>query len=149
MAPNQQRPGGSAAALLKLLNRAQRRARRLLDQPEELIRLVQQAERRAPSLESGPLAGVLDELKAALRLLRAFARGDYRNVSWKSLAVMVGAVLYVVSPIDFIPDFLPLGGVLDDATILGFALRRVHQEIEAFLEWERATGRGPEPGDAP
>ena len=148
MAPNQNRPGGSAAGLLKLLTRAQRRARRLLEQPEELIRLVQQAERKAPSLESGPLAGLLDELRAALRLLRAFARGDYRNVSWKSLAVIVGAVLYVVSPLDVIPDFLPLG-VADDATVLGFALRRVHQEIEVFLAWERETGRGPELEAAP
>ncbi len=125
--------------------KAQQRARRLLNQPQDLIRLAQKAEDKARSLESGPLSGLLGELKALLRLIRAYATGDYRKVSLRSMVVVVGAVLYVVSPIDFVPDFIPVSGLLDDASVLGFALRRVHGEVEEFLEWERETGRAPEP----
>ncbi len=126
--------------------KAQQRARRLLNQPEDLIRLAQQAEDKARNLESGPLAGLLVELKALLRLIRAYAKGEYRKVSWQSMVVVVGAVLYVVSPIDVIPDFILGSGLLDDAGVLAFVLRKVHGEIEEFLEWEREMGRGPETG---
>jgi uncharacterized membrane protein YkvA (DUF1232 family) len=123
----------------------QRRARRLLQDPDALSRLARKAEDKAAGLTSGPLAGVLDELKALARLMRAYARGDYRKVSWESMVVVVGAVLYVVSPIDLIPDMLGGAGLLDDASVLAFAYRKVHKEVEAFLEWERASGAGPEP----
>ena len=62
-----------------------------------------------------------------------------------SIVVAVGAVLYVVSPIDVIPDFLLGVGFVNDASVLAFAVRKIHKEIEEFLEWERASGRGPDP----
>jgi uncharacterized membrane protein YkvA (DUF1232 family) len=130
----------------------QQRAKRILKDPEALARLAQKAEDKAAGSGAGPLAGVADELKALLRLIRAYARGDYRKVSWQSMAMVVGAVLYVVSPIDVIPDFLFGGGLVDDASVLVFAYRKVHKEIEEFLEWERANAPGPpelEPPAAP
>ncbi|HLF41390.1 MAG TPA: YkvA family protein [Acidimicrobiia bacterium] len=105
----------------------------MLKNPEDLLRLVQKAQRK--SFKSGPLAELVAELKAVLRLIRAYAKGDYRDVSNESMAIIVGAVLYVVSPVDLIPDFLPMG-LLDDATVLAFALRMVKEEIETFLERE-------------
>lgn len=129
----------------KFFAQALRRARQVLKNPDELMKLAKQAETKAAGLKSGgALAGVTDELKALVRLIRAYARGDYRKVSWQSMAVAVAAVLYVVSPIDVIPDFLLGGGFVDDASVLAFAYRKIHKEVEEFLEWERATGAPPE-----
>lgn len=135
---------GGSAHRSKFFIQALRRARRILKDPDALIQLAKQAEGKAAGLTSGPLTGLRDELKALLRLIRAYAKGDYRKVSWESMVVAVGAVLYVVSPIDVIPDFILGGGVLDDASVLAFAYGRVHKEVEEFLEWERASGTGPE-----
>ena len=121
--------------------RAQQRARRLLQHPDELLDLAKQAEGKARHLESGALA----ELKALLRLIRAYARGDYRNVPWQSMVIVVGAVVYLVSPLDFLPDFIPVSGFLDDATVLGLALRKVQKEIDAFRAWEEEAGAASEP----
>ncbi|MGH8991777.1 MAG: YkvA family protein [Acidimicrobiia bacterium] len=136
---------GNAPLPAKLLALVQQRAKGLLKDPQALIQLAKKAEGKAAGQASGPLAGVADELKALLRLLRAYAKGDYRKVSWESMAVVVGAMLYVVSPIDLIPDFLLGSGFLDDASVLAFAYRKVHQEVEEFLEWERANTAGPPP----
>lgn len=103
------------------------------------MRLAQKAERKALRLGSRPVT----QLKASARLIRAYAKGDYKKVSWESMVVIVGAVLYVASPIDLIPDAIPVAGLLDDATVLSFALRMVHEEVEEFLAWEKATGRMP------
>jgi uncharacterized membrane protein YkvA (DUF1232 family) len=132
--------GGNPAYRSKFFAQAQRRARRILNDPEQLFQLAKKAEGKAGALSSGPMSGVLDDLKALLRLIRAYAKGDYRKVSWESMVVVVGAVLYVVSPIDVIPDFLLGSGFLDDVGVLTFAYRRVHKEVEEFLEWEQTSG---------
>lgn len=124
--------------------KALRRARRILEDPQALVQLAKDAEGKAAGLTSGPLSGVLDELKVLLRLIRAYGKGEYRKVSWKTMVLVVGAVLYLVSPVDVIPDFILGSGLVDDATVLAFVYRKVHKEVAEFLEWERASGTGPE-----
>ena len=45
---------------------------------------------------------------------------DARVSLWPK-ALLVLSLLYVVSPVDFIPDLLPLIGEVDDLMIVGFA----------------------------
>lgn len=52
----------------------------------------------------------------------------YRTSKGK-IAAMIIAVVYIVSPIDFIPDFLLPFGVIDDATAFGWLLFAVGQEL--------------------
>jgi uncharacterized membrane protein YkvA (DUF1232 family) len=48
------------------------------------------------------------------------------RVHWWCKAIPVAAAAYVLSPIDLLPDLVPLLGQLDDVGVLGLAL-------EAFL----------------
>jgi uncharacterized membrane protein YkvA (DUF1232 family) len=67
-----------------------------------------------------------------LTLLWTVLRGDARQL-WFALRhpaaprwLKVGAaliVLYVISPIDLIPDVIPLFGVMDDIVVVPFAIR--------------------------
>jgi uncharacterized membrane protein YkvA (DUF1232 family) len=67
-----------------------------------------------------------------LSLLWSLARGDLRHVwavlkrsdcpAWFKLGI-AGVALYVISPIDFIPDFLPLIGLADDGVLVPLAIR--------------------------
>ena len=120
----------------RFFTRSRRRARSLVRDPQALMRLIDDAQRKSRKLAGGPLDDLMTDLKALLRLIRAYATGEYRAVSRDALVVIVAAVLYVVSPVDLVPDFLP-AGLLDDATVLAFALRKVKDEVDAFLAWER------------
>ncbi len=55
-----------------------------------------------------------------LRSPRALLR--FRQAPPIAQLVLLLAVLYALSPLDLVPDVIPLFGVLDDAAILGFAL---------------------------
>ena len=41
-----------------------------------------------------------------------------------------------VNPFDLIPDVLLIAGYLDDATVVGYTLRRAKDALDAFMQWE-------------
>lgn len=45
-----------------------------------------------------------------------------RKAPLASKIVLVAVILYLVNPIDLIPDFIPVLGQLDDLLIIGLAL---------------------------
>ena len=73
---------------------------------------------------------------AMIRILRAYYRREYRDVPQQSLVTIIGAVIYFVSPTDFIPDWIPVAGYLDDAFVVGLALKSVKDDLDAFMQWE-------------
>ena len=71
-----------------------------------------------------------------VRLVKAFAAGDYREVSTKNIVLVVAGLLYFVSPLDLIPDAIPFVGFLDDVTIIGFVLSTLSEELGKFEKHE-------------
>ena len=78
------------------------------------------------------LADVLDDLKTLYAYVREVAMGEYKGYSIAKLSIAVGALIYLVSPIDVVPDFLPVIGLLDDATVIGFAVKQLKDEIKKY-----------------
>jgi len=59
------------------------------------------------------------------------------------------ALIYVISPIDLIPDFVLGIGALDDLAILALAIPMLMKEVDKFLLWEMQLRKGnPEIQDA-
>ena len=87
-----------------------------------------------------------------LTLLWTVLRGDARQLwfalrhpaapGWLKLGAALTA-LYVISPIDFIPDFIPVIGFLDDMVLvplaIRFLLRRLPPEIAQAAAARRAA----------
>lgn len=71
------------------------------------------------------------------RLLQAWRRGSYRGLSGRTILSLAGALLYVVSPIDLLPDFIPGIGFIDDAVVLALLLQSLAQDLAAFRVWEQ------------
>ncbi|TLS38057.1 YkvA family protein [Pseudalkalibacillus caeni] len=87
------------------------------------------------------ISGVLFEAKSILRLLKAYRTGAYRDISQKSVVMIIAALLYFVIPTDAIPDVLVGFGYIDDAAVIGFVTSQLHKEISKFLEWEQGTNK--------
>jgi uncharacterized membrane protein YkvA (DUF1232 family) len=78
----------------------------------------------------------MDDFRTLVRLVVAYARGNYREIPTDSLALVVGGLLYVVSPLDLIPDAVPVVGFMDDAVVVGWVIKAVREELDAFRAWE-------------
>lgn len=78
------------------------------------------------------------DLPLLFRLLKAWKDGSYRGLSVRTLAVLVAALIYVLSPVDLMPDFIPGIGLIDDAAVLAFLLHGMAQDLAAFRAWEQS-----------
>ena len=86
--------------------------------------------------------GVGRRISAIPRMIKASLKGEYDGGA--RLALMVLAGLYVISPIDAIPEmFFFVFGLIDDAFVVTWLTGALLSETERFLEWERLKGRGP------
>ena len=132
-----------------LFRRHRRKAERLLENPAAVLSAAARAGNQTHQLDEarGPLAQVWNDLQTSVRLVRAWARRDYTGVGRGSLALMVGALLYFVCPVDAIIDAIPGLGFLDDAAVLAWTLGQVRHELRAFRSWEQ-SGIVP-PGEPP
>jgi len=122
--------------------REKKRAVRLVDDPVAVVRAADRAEAKAPKAR-GPLGRLWDDLQTSIRLVRAWGRRDYRGVARSTIVLIVGALLYFVSPIDAILDAIPVLGFLDDAAVLAWVFRQVRSELDAFRDWESQRQLAP------
>ena len=89
-----------------------------------------------------------ERLMSLPRLFRATVRGEYAGTTRGRLLMVLGAVAYVVSPIDLIPELaLSVFGLADDAVVVSWIAATVVNETESFLAWERKSPSGPPAGD--
>ncbi|WP_459208126.1 YkvA family protein [Pseudomonas sp. MLB6B] len=114
--------------------------------PWNFARFLPLAERllsrgRLPALlfavaRKGPKLGKMrEDLRLMQSLCLAWWRGEYRAISTRALVTIVAGLLYFVSPIDAIPDWILGVGFLDDIAVLGWVMKTVADELARFREW--------------
>lgn len=71
------------------------------------------------------------QIKAELAVIASAARDP--RTPWYAKALALAVVAYAVSPIDLIPDFIPVLGLLDDAILIPIGLLAVKRLIPASV----------------
>jgi len=125
---------------------ARDQAEAFLQDIEATGHLLEEAAQKAERQKS-VLANIWEELQTLIRLGRAWRAGAYREVPWQSIVYATAALVYFINPFDIVPDFIPAAGYLDDATVIGFVIRSLKQDLTKFLAWEKTQDR-EDPGDA-
>ncbi|WP_249199436.1 YkvA family protein [Photobacterium sp. GJ3] len=85
--------------------------------------------------KNGSLRQYFNVVKSMYSLVKAYWKGEYREIPWFTIAAIVTALLYVFNPLDVLPDVIPFLGLTDDALILAVCLKLVQQDLEDFERW--------------
>lgn len=85
----------------------------------------------------GPLGRFIEDFKLLIALIKAYVRGEYREIPFWSIAAVVAALLYIINPVDLIPDWIPIIGLVDDAFVLGICLKMIEKDLFQFKEWKK------------
>ncbi|PUB33561.1 uncharacterized membrane protein YkvA (DUF1232 family) [Elizabethkingia sp. YR214] len=90
------------------------------------IRLIQEAFRHK---------GFIRKLPDLFRMIKFISKGDYKP-DLKGFLLPGLALVYAISPIDVLPDWIPVIGQMDDLAVLALAMPVLMKEVEKFLIWE-------------
>jgi uncharacterized membrane protein YkvA (DUF1232 family) len=106
--------------------------------PQYLKKMLPRADVVRSELRAIPerMQRLANQAQLMLELVDDFRAGSYRAVAWRTLAIAGGALLYSISPTDVIPDFIPGAGALDDALVLGIAIRLVQKDLIKYCEYK-------------
>ncbi|GAA4317396.1 hypothetical protein GCM10023115_42830 [Pontixanthobacter gangjinensis] len=78
--------------------------------------------------------------KIMFGMLKDYRRGVYTKVPWFTIATIAFAMLYILNPLDIVPDFVPGIGYIDDLAVLTFGLRFIESDIHNYLDWKLEHG---------
>lgn len=84
----------------------------------------------------GKLGEYWEEVKVVFSMLKDYSTGVYTTCPWRTIAVLVGALAYVLSPLDLIPDFIPIVGWADDCLALAGALSFAKMDLDEYKSWK-------------
>lgn len=87
------------------------------------------------AIEAFKHKGFISKIPTIMRMLNSIRKKHYRP-EIKNLLVPGAVLLYILSPIDVIPDWIPVLGQLDDLAMVAFAIPLLIKETERFLTWE-------------
>jgi len=124
--------------IAKVIESTKNRAEEYARDSNKLKELLNDATKKTKNYEKnrGPLAEVWSYLTALFRLLEAYVSGSYREIPWASIVLAIVAIIYFVSPIDLIPDIIPIVGYIDDAAVIAFVVAQIKADLDNFLAWE-------------
>ena len=110
------------------------------DFQEEDVETVLEGEEEIKSKfeNKNALRRYFDDAQILFNLVRDYASGEYREIPFNIVAAVGAALLYVLSPIDLIPDFIPVIGYLDDAAVIAFCLSLIERDLAAYKVWKNS-----------
>ena len=78
------------------------------------------------AMNRGPVRKIWDKVQVLWRFIRD------PNVAWGQKATAVGSLLYLIFPLDAVPDFVPGGGLLDDVAVILFVVRMLAAPLKRY-----------------
>ena len=114
------------------------KAEKLVAEPGKVEKLLKKIGRKLEKLPV--LSGPLEYVPKMYYMVRSWLRKEYTGVPVGTIVSILGALLYFLSPVDLVPDFLPGIGYLDDAVVISVCLTLVKGDIDRYMEWKVEHG---------
>lgn len=104
---------------------------------EDLEKVLSKSEEIRRKFEcGGPLGRFIEDFKLLIAVVQDYWKGKYRAIPFWTVAAIVVALLYVLNPLDLIPDFIPVIGLIDDAGVVAACLALVSQDLHKYKKWK-------------
>lgn len=124
---------------LEELEKGYDEAEKLLHDQDKMERFLQRLEKK---LKTVPLAGnKLAVLPIMVSLIRNYIKKEYTDIPIGTIISIISALIYFVSPIDIIPDSIPVLGYFDDAAVVAACWKLVESDVDEYVKWRNENNR--------
>lgn len=120
-----------------VVKKLEKKAKSIYVDKEKLKRLLNSAIEILE--ENEQLNEIVQDITIMIQLIKDWVKGDYKELSKNTIILIIIALLYLVIPLDIIPDFLPMG-FIDDMAVIGFVMKMISDEINKYKKWKYKGG---------
>ena len=116
------------------------KAKKIINDEEKLKKLIEDVLKKLKEISSDKKtsAKLNDSLRLFIRIINAYTSKEYTYVPWKTICLIVAGLIYFIYPVDLIPDFIPVSGLIDDIALIAWIYESIQDDIDNFLEWEKS-----------
>ncbi len=119
----------------KVLDEGIQEAEKIISDPDAIDNLLISLEEKMRGI---PTVGTtLAQVPLMVSMVKSYITKEYPEVSIKVVATLVGAFIYLVKDVDFIPDHIKLIGHVDDLAVVALALKLCEPELNAYSQWRK------------
>jgi len=122
--------------IMKKFQESEVEAEEILKNPEEAAKKVHEAFEKLEGMKDGPITMIIEDIKLMIEIIRDYINGTYRQIPEGTIIAILGALIYFLSPVDLIPDFIPGVGYIDDAFVIALVLKQVHDDLNNYKIWK-------------
>ena len=98
---------------------------------------IPRIEKKLALMNRGPIKEIWDKV----RLLWKFIKDP--EAAWEAKAVAIGALIYLIFPVDAVPDIIPVFGLLDDVAVILLVCKKLSDELKKYIvDTVRETTKG-------
>jgi uncharacterized membrane protein YkvA (DUF1232 family) len=121
------------------------RSTKLMSKPLKVLTVVNEVADKLADNKSkdNKFTQLFHSAQALVRLVRSHANGEYKGIKTTTVVSGLAVLLYVLSPIDLIPDFVPVLGWMDDLSLVSWFAGKFQGELASFRAWEAEREQQP------
>lgn len=123
--------------LYRRFSNSKNRASELIKDKDKAKKTIDDAFEKA-NANKGDFQSIWGQFQLLFALAKDYFNGTYKNVSAKSIIAILAALIYFLSPIDLIPDFVLGLGFIDDVFIIGLVIKQVAKDLEKYRIWKES-----------
>ena len=101
---------------------------------DDANKVMDNADRIEKIVSNGSLSKFMKDVKVYFKMLSDVFSRRYTRVPKGTVAAIIGTLLYVLSPVDLIPDVIPVVGYLDDAAVLTLCLKFAKHDVDEYKQ---------------
>ncbi len=119
----------------KSFKSSEKEAEILIKDKQKTTDTVNEAMEKA-SKHKNQLEKVWEYLQLFFSIVKDYINGSYKEIPLTTIISIVASLLYLISPIDFIPDFIPGIGLIDDVFVIGLVISSASSDLDKYKIWK-------------
>lgn len=108
---------------------------------DDVKRLNKKESKLRKILSLAAFAKQKQKAKLLYEMVQQYSKGNYKSVPWRSIAAITFTLLYIVNPLDIVPDVIPFFGFVDDISVFMALSKLVEKDIDLYTEWRSSHFR--------
>ncbi|MDO5018381.1 MAG: YkvA family protein [Lagierella massiliensis] len=121
----------------KILDGLMGKSNKVLNNKYRFFRLLTRTIKKSDNI--GQFSDIKSDLGTIFNLTNDFLKGKYKKVSKTSLLLIIGSFIYLLNPMDVVPDFILGLGFLDDLAVFTYLIKKIRKELDKYNDWKNIS----------